>query len=143
MNAWIGRERPTTFRDCGMAQCQELIQGGNFRPEILSQSSCGIPLNVALSEVKSQSRYRSDHKHHGRGKLCPKSGDLVFVGAASHNHGKSTCAVAPFFNSTGCSRVVLLSIQALSTYRPEGNLFNRYRPTASETTKWGVFRTRT
>src|SRR5262249_19673342 len=63
---------------------------------------------------------------------------FFFLGAASRNHGKSTCAATPFFNSIGCSRVVLLLTQALSTYRPEGNPVNRYRPSASDTTKCGV-----
>src|SRR5947209_5079633 len=100
MNAWIGRERSTTFSDRRLAQRQKLIQAGKLGLKVLPQCAFGISRHIALRQVKSEGRYRGDHQHHGGGEFCPISGDPALVWFARSVHGKSKCVVSPFFNST-------------------------------------------
>ena len=52
--------------------------------------------------------------HHGEQQTRPVMADAL-AGCHRPAHGKSTCVVAPFFSSTGFSRVVLLLIHAFRT----------------------------
>src|SRR5438552_3233687 len=72
-----------------------------------------IGRDLALCQIKTESGQRCYDEHHG-GKQSGAKARYAFVSRwNSRAHGKSTWSVWPLFNSTGFSRVVLLSIHAL------------------------------
>jgi hypothetical protein len=67
-----------------------------------------------LCQIKTETCQRCDDDHHG-GKQSGAKARYAFVSRLLRGtHWKSTWSVSPFFNSTGFSRVVLLSIHAFS-----------------------------
>src|SRR5205814_9341987 len=104
------------------------MQRGKLRLEILLQISFRVRCDFALCEVETKSSQRCDDDHYGGEQPGSKACYTFVSGLTRRSHGKSTCSVWPFVSSTGFSRVVLLSIQALSVLRPAGCPFNRRCP---------------
>src|SRR5438046_8258476 len=103
--------------------------------KILLQIACGSRCRIALCEIQCKDCDRRNHQHHRSRQLPAETCNTALVYVAQGDHGKSTCTVAPLFNSTDCSRVVLLSIHAFSTQRPAGSPLNSKRPSGFVTTK--------
>ena len=114
MDPWLRRKHVAALRQGRVTQLFELVQRGYLRLEILLQILFGVGRDLPLRQVKTESgqRYYDDHY---RGEQTSSKACYAFVSRLNcRPHGKSTRSVWPFFNSTAFSRVVLLSIQALS-----------------------------
>src|SRR5213594_3702555 len=113
MNPRPGRERVAAIRQRSVAEFLEFVQRRKFGPENLLQVSLCIGRHLALCQIKTETGQRRYDNHHG-GKQSSAKARYAFVSRLLRGtHGKSTWNVSPFFNSTGLSRVVLLSIHAL------------------------------
>src|ERR1043166_2146329 len=111
------------------------MQRRKFSLKILLQISLRIGGDFALRQIKTKSGQRCHDDHH-RGEQASSKARYTFVPRLDRGvHGKSTCSVWPLLNSTGFSRVVLLSIHAFSVYRPAGSPLNRKCPAVSVITK--------
>ncbi len=114
MDPRLGGERIAAIGQRCVTQFLELVQRGKFSLKSLLQISFGIGRDLALREIETERRQGCDNDHH-RGEQPSAKARYLFVSRLVRGaHGKSTRSVCPFFKSTGFSRVVLLSIHALT-----------------------------
>ena len=97
-----------------MAQLLDFVQPRKLGLKILPRIALCARRDGTLSQIKSENRQRGNHQHHRGQQFRPETHHAAFACLDRRIHGKSTCSVAPLFRSTLFSRVVLLSIHALS-----------------------------
>src|SRR4030095_2222702 len=114
MNPRLCCEFATAVRERGVAQFLEFIHRRKLGLKRLVQVSVRIRGDLELCKIKAESSHCC-YDHHDRGEQPGAKTPYFFISRFTLGfHGKSTCSVWPFLNSTGFSRVVLLSIHAFS-----------------------------
>src|SRR5882762_9712991 len=142
MNPRFPCECIAAVREGGVAQFLEFVHRRKLCLERFLQVSFCVRGDSALRKIEPERSQRCHNHHDGREQSGAKTPHLFVSRFIRGPHGNSTCSVWPSFNSTGFSRVVLLSIHAFSVYLPGGSLSNRNRPAVSVITKYGVLNTR-
>src|SRR2546421_619375 len=110
MNARLLCQNAATLSQRRVSQFLQFVQSGKFGLEFLPKIPFGIGGDSALSNVNRNRCDRGNNKHDRERELGAKTGHFPRMRFLRKNHGKSTCAVSPFFNWMFCARVVLLSI---------------------------------
>src|SRR5439155_20203600 len=110
----LGNERVATIGQSRLTQPLELLRRREFRLKDRIQISLCTGRHLAQCQIKPETAQRFDDDHNGDNQSSAKARYAFVSRLLRGTHGKSTWNVSPFFNSTGFSRVVLLSIHAFS-----------------------------
>ena len=114
MNPGLGRKRVAAIGQRSVAKFLEAVHRRKFGLKTLLQIAFCVGGHLLLCQIKAETSQRCYDDHHGGKQLSAKARDAFVSRLLRGTHGKSTWSVWPLFNSTGFSRVVLLSIHALS-----------------------------